>query len=173
MMDGWMIFSRFLLVWAAGPRVDILNSSFLRGPLQFIVLCCSKREFLFPFDFRKMNNTFNPFFLKKNNKLTSVSIITRSYHNQRVDANSLDKNHGKSTTTSSSSSASPGVVPGVTSRGSGALTTPAVRAGREAVPPWPPATSLQHPVSDDDPAAVGVAPPAIFLGILCELKRIV
>jgi hypothetical protein len=124
MMDGWMIFSRFLLVWAAGPRVDILNSSFLRGPLQFIVLCCSKREFLFPFDFRKMNNTFNPFFLKKNNKLTSVSIITRSYHNQRVDANSLDKNHGKSTTTSSSSSASPGVVPGVTSRGSGALTTP-------------------------------------------------
>jgi hypothetical protein len=55
----------------------------------------------------------------KNNKLISVSIITRSYHNQRVDANSLYKIMVKvllhlNTSVplrSNNSSASPSVVP--------------------------------------------------------------
>jgi hypothetical protein len=59
------------------------------------------------------------FYLFKNNKLISVSIITREYHNQRVDANSLYKImvkvvlHLNATVPlrPNSSSAIPGLVP--------------------------------------------------------------
>jgi hypothetical protein len=110
-----------------------------------------------PFLFFEKNHFKNTFSLFKNNKLISVSIITREYHNQRVDANSLYKIMVKVVLhlnasvplRPNSSSASPGVVPIVRSR-SGALTTRG--------PSW--SGNSVAMAACDEPAAFGVPPPA-------------